>query len=144
MKILLKSLIAVAVMLSIAASCWGPAVVYTGELQSQDTIKIVTQPGFSYQIRVLPVSPKINPIIKPLISTNYGFLDIGLPDDNGGGFNFLPCMDTIHIVGIIQPDGSTQKYSCYEMNGSFQVICGDEIKYAPCNQDNTYDCDDLP
>jgi len=144
MKKMFVSLCTVLLIVALTATCSGPSLVYTGELKRNDTIFVVTQPGFSYQISVIPENPKlkIDPNFEPIILLgNMNIKDIRLSEENGIMYDVRPCMDTIHIVTIITQEGVIKK-SCWEPDGDFFFDCDGVEVSTPCTEDVTIDCDD--
>ena len=148
MKKMLVLLIAVIVIALITANCSGPSVVYTGELQNRDTIVIVTQPGFSYEIRVIPEGVNLKDdqakFLIPPIYTRSGSVSNPLADSDGGSYVMTPNstdQDTIHIT-VTQPNGKEILIPCNE-GGMVPILCGDSLYYVPCIGDSVYDCNNL-
>jgi hypothetical protein len=146
MKKFLVSLIAVIVIALISANCTGPSVVYTGELQGKDTIVIVTQPGFAYEVRVIPKTINLKDdqakyLIPPIFTRKNSILT-PLADSDGGSYVLGPSkvgQDTIHI-SVIQPDGTIVTVYCNE-GGKIPIMCGSTLHWFPCISDSVYDCD---
>jgi hypothetical protein len=148
MKKFLVALLAIIVIAFISANCSGPSVVYTGELQSRDTIVIVTQPGFSYEIRVIPELDNLKDdqakYFIPPIFTSKGSVQTPLADAHGGSYVLGPSktdQDTIHIT-VTQPNGKQIVIFCNE-GGMVPISCGDSLYYVPCISDSVYNCNDL-
>jgi len=150
MKKLVVSLISAMVLVFISVKCCGPSLVYKGEIQHRDTIQIVTQPGFYYQVSVIPNLSNLNKEqiknFKPLIYTREGVVSTALADEDGGSYIFgsdKPMQDTVHIITVFQPDGKKYTITCFEEDGTVPIQCGDSVYYVPCKADSTYNCDDL-
>lgn len=138
------SLIAVIIILSITATCSGPSVVHTEKLKRNDTIFVVTQPGYAYRISVIPELFKVKDesAFNPQIFTN-SINITGLKSlfEKGIAYDFFPCMDTMHIITIQGSEGLAKK-TCYEINGEFTFDCDGVEVSVPCTEDVTINCDD--
>jgi len=149
MKKMLVLLIAVIVIALITANCSGPSLVYTGELQSRDTIVIVTQPGFTYEIRVIPEGVNLKDdqakFLIPPIYTRSGSVPNPLADSDGGSYVLSPNItdqDTIHKFTVIM-NGIKQTKLCKEQDSLVFIDCGDGVMTIPCNdaiEDTVINC----
>jgi len=140
MKKMLVLLIAVILIALISANCSGPSVVYKGELQSRDTIVIVTQPGFSYEIRVIPEGVNLKgdeaKFLTPTIYTSEGRVTAPLADSDGGSYYMGPNkvdQDTIHKFTVVTATG-TQVITCFELLGPVTIDCDGQERSIPCNE----------
>lgn len=145
MKKCLVIIIAVIVIAFISANCSGPSVVYTGELQKRDTIVIVTQPGFTYEVRVIPVTVNLKDdeakYLPPQIFTRSGKLVDPIADSDGGSYVLGASRDTIHKFTVIK-DGIRETITCYEADTTVFIDCNGGM-YIPCTNaidDSTINC----
>ena len=144
MKKLLLLLVAI-LTLFILNACCKHMVVYSGELQQEDTIFIVPVPGYSYNVTVEKLKgeePKAK--YPPAISTSSGKI-VNIPEegdisevlflsdttlDNNIRITFTD-QDTIHIW--CRDTGEWQFIDC-ETDETINAYCGDNMITLPCQQ----------
>jgi biopolymer transport protein ExbD len=113
---------------------------HSSTLENKDTIHIITEPGYNYEIAVhQDTSIKLERRISPKIQTTSGKI-VQIPADRDVAVKFSAPLnnttdysgqDTIHIVVHYQGVDEPVFINCAE-GTLVPVPCGDETMYFPC------------